>query len=418
MLNTRLNSPLKNMEGHVLRPNPDLGISDVSGWRKYVVAGALLIGIGLLVWGFVTSNTLSVPTASGSLQKMLAAVAIVLVVGGGAVVARQRARRIFVSAALLLLLAGFGWIAVAVVVIAFLAFTVVGETILPGEDAYDTVSVQASIGMGCYLLLFGVLVHFPINTPLVYGALLAAPLCRLSTTRLIVGRLARWLDGDRPTRADIAAATLLFAIIVLNGSGAAMPEAEFDALNQHLFVGQVVARLGFWAFDVKDYTWAAMPMGVDWLFGFGNTLGGEPAAKMMSVLLFLIMLALIFTLCRRLGTDNVGAMLLTALFGSTPVTFIESATLYVENGLAVFFLSAFTILLCYPAPAHRRACAVTIDVAAILATKMLGALLAAPLGLGALLLLRRCGSRPRLLAITLGGTALILGCHVQRKRPI
>jgi len=409
MLNTRLNSPLKNMEGHVLRPNPDQGISDVSGWRKYVVAGALLIGIGLLVWGFVTSNTLIVPTASGSLQKMLAAVAVALVVGGGAMVARQWARRIFVSAAILLLLAGFGWIAVAVAVIAFLAFAVVGETILPGEDAYDTVSVQASIGIGCYLLLFGVLVHFPINTPLVYGALLAAPLCRLSTTRLIVGRLARWLDGDRPTRADIAAATLLFAIIVLNGSGAAMPEAEFDALNQHLFVEQVVARLGFWTFNVKDYALAVMPMGVDWLFGVGNMLGNEPAAKLMSVLLFLIVMALIFTLCRRLGTDNVTAMLLTALFGSTPITITESYTLFIENGLAIFFLSGFTILFCYPGPAHRRACAAAIDTGAMLATKLLGAVLAAPLGLGALLLLRHCGGKQRLWAAALGGVGVLLG---------
>ena len=325
----------------------------MSGWHKHIVAGALLIGVGVLVWGFVTSKTLAVQTQTGSLQKMLAAVAIALIVGGGAMVASKWARRIFVSAALLLLLAGFGWIAVAVVVIAFVAFAVVGETILPGEDAYDTVSVQASIGVGCYLLLFGVLVHFPINTPLVYGALLAAPLCRLSTTRLVVSRLARWLNGDRPTRADIAAATLLFATIVLNGSGAAIPEAEFDALNQHLFVGQVVARLGFWTFDVKDFTLAVMPMGVDWLFGLGNMLGNEPAAKMMSVLLFLIVLALIFALCRRLGADNVAAMLLTALFGSTPITITESYSLFIENGLAIFFLSGFTILFCYPGPAHR-----------------------------------------------------------------
>ena len=45
----------------------------------------------------------------------------------------------------------------------------------------------------------------------------------------------------------------------------------------------------------------------------------------------------------------------------------------------------------------------------MLATKLLGAVFAAPLGFGALLLLRHCGSRQRLWAAALGGAALILG---------
>ena len=153
MLITKIKSPLKNIESQVLRPNPDReaapGAPNVSGWRKRIVAGALLVGIGVLVWGFVTSKTLAVPTQSASLQKMLAAMGIALVVGAGAMVARQWARRIFVFAAFFLIVAGFGWIAVAVTVFAFLAFAVVGETILPGNDLYDMVSVQASVGVGC-----------------------------------------------------------------------------------------------------------------------------------------------------------------------------------------------------------------------------------------------------------------------------
>ena len=411
MLITKIKSPLGRIEDGP-RPNPNAGYrgaSDLNGWRRYIVAGSLLIGVGVLVWGFVTSNIFAVQTQPDSLQRMLAAAAIALVVGGGAMVARQWARRIFVTASFVLVVAGFGWIAVAVIVFAFLAFAIVGETILPGEDASDTVSMQASIGIGCYLLLLGVMVHFPINTPLVYGALLAAPLCRVSTAHRVVSRLARWLDRNRPSRAEIGAATVLFATIVLNGSGAAMPEWGFDALSQHLFAGQVVAHLRAWPFDIKDYDWAAMPMGVDWLFGLGNMLGGEPAAKMMSVLMFLVLLALIFTLCRRSGADNVAAMLLTALFGSTAVTFVESATLYVDNGLAIFFVGGFTALLCYAGPAHRRACVVAIDIGAMLATKMFGALLAGPLGLGALLLLRHCSGRQRVWALALGGTAVLLG---------
>ncbi len=383
--------------------------ADTSAWQRRLVQAALLIGLAVVIAGFLTSKSLWVPTHTASLQRMLAAVAIALVIGGAAMVATGWARQIFTLAALVLAVAGFGWAGTAVCVFAVLAFAVLGETILPGDDIYETFSLQASIGAGCYVLLFNVLIHFPVNTPLVYGALLAAPLFCLSATRAVVGRLAGSLYGKAPARADIAVATVLFAVVIVNASGAAMPEAEFDALNQHLFIGQEVARLGFWPFDVNNLTLAVMPMGTDWLFGLANMLGGEPAAKMMSVVLFLILVTLVFAVCRRLGADRRAAVLLAALFGSTPITITETYTLFIENGLAIFFLSAFMVLFCYPAAAHRRAVAAAINVGAMAATKALGLALAGPFGLAALFLLRRCSRKQCLWAGGLGGVALILG---------
>src|SRR5690349_19494825 len=108
--------------------------ADTAAWQRRLVQAALLIGLAVVIWGFLTSKSLWLPTHTASLQRMLASVAVALVVGGAAMVAPRWAKQIFAVAALVLAVAGFGWIAVTVCVLVVLAFVVLGETILPGDD--------------------------------------------------------------------------------------------------------------------------------------------------------------------------------------------------------------------------------------------------------------------------------------------
>ena len=57
-----------------------------------------------------------------------------------------------------------------------------------------------------------------------------------------------------------------------------------------------------------------------------------------------------------------------------------------------------------PGASDRRACAAAIAIGAMLATKLLGAVLAVPLGLGGTLLLHHLGSRQRLWVAILAGS--------------
>ena len=60
------------------------------------------------------------------------------------------------------------------------------------------------------------------------------------------------------------------------------PEVSSDGLSVHLALTDYVAQHHYWPFDVKNVTWAAMPMGGDWAYTIANMLGGETAARLLN----------------------------------------------------------------------------------------------------------------------------------------
>jgi hypothetical protein len=82
-----------------------------------------------------------------------------------------------------------------------------------------------------------------------------------------------------------------------------------------------------------------MPMGGDWAFAGVYMLGGEYAARLLNLFFFLMIAGLVFEASRRWLT-MAEALLLTALFATTPLIQVVTGSLLVENVWAVFVTAA------------------------------------------------------------------------------
>lgn len=388
---------------------------DAWNWRDALVALALAVGLAALVRGLVKGRLLDLHghLVDGLWTNIGLLAAVVLLVGATSVVARRYARSVFFVAFAAALLIAFGWAGVLWATIAFLAFASLGQAIMPAgaPASVFSLSLQATIGAACYVLLLGVMVHFRINTPLTYGLLLLLPLLnRPAFAEVTVACRALLSPRKKPSIREIAVATLLLFILAMHLTGAGLPERYADGVLYHLFFGQAVARLTYWPADFHSLVWAVMPAGTDWLLGIGTMMNGEVGAKALSFLVFLLLLANLFSAVVRRGVTPAGAMLLVALFASTPLAFIETTALFIENGLALFIFCAFTVLFAAECAPERRVMACVILFSAAIASKLHGFAVAGPLGLVALwVLFTQVEPRRRLPVLVLGLIVVALG---------
>jgi hypothetical protein len=107
----------------------------------------------------------------------------------------------------------------------------------------------------------------------------------------------------------------------------------------HLFVPGHLVHRHEWGFDVTIYVWAVMPMMGDWLFSIGNMLAGETAARLINVGFIFVLCWLIRDLVIWAGGKAVGARWAILLFLTTPLTFTESSSLFIESVWAAFVVA-------------------------------------------------------------------------------
>ena len=204
----------------------------------------------------------------------------------------------------------------------------------------------ALVGAGAYGTVVGLLAHFPINYPALYGMALTLPI--VFEWRTLVD-MVRYFSKHLTQPSEFKWLDLVIALVALvHFSVALMPEVGHDALAVHLFVpGHLLSRHE-WGFDVTTYVWAAMPMMGDWIYSIGYMMGGETAARMINVGFIFVLGWLIRDLVIWAGGNALGTRWATLLFLTTPLTFTESNTLYIESIWTAFIiagsLSVFKLL--------------------------------------------------------------------------
>lgn len=203
------------------------------------------------------------------------------------------------------------------------------------------------VGAGVYGTAVGLLAHFPVNYPGVYGVALALPVLLgwrnvAEFGRSFMASLAKndtagfkinWLDTS------IAVIALVYFVVAL------MPEVGYDALAMHLFIPAHLALRHQWGFDASTYVWAVMPMLGDWIFSIGYMLDGETAVRLINAGFILVLAWLVRDLVLWAGGSTRGASWAALIFLSTPLTFTEGSSLFIESVWASFAVAGTLAIL-------------------------------------------------------------------------
>jgi hypothetical protein len=225
------------------------------------------------------------------------------------------------------------------------------------EDAL----IATALGLAGWIVLFHILVRFPINFSWVWWMLTAVP---------IVWAAARGLRppalGEAETAGQRAWTTALMVILTAHFLLAFKPEVSADGLSWHLLAPARIAAYASWPFDVSEFAWAAMPMGGDWVWSLTWLFGEEKGARLMNFALLALTTGLV---SRRAGTAA------AALWASTPLVMLATGSLFVENVWAYLLLAAF--LLAWDD--EPRAWAVALLAGAASACKLMAVPMAAPI---------------------------------------
>lgn len=292
---------------------------------------------------------------------------------------------------------------VAVALLALSAFAL-GHLILRGARVAATDSLL--VGIVVIGSVLGLLVHFPVNNAGTWGLLFALPLVfGWRHVRDLLPSLAKHGSEGRHAfllNCAISGAVVLLMLVAL------MPEIGHDALVTHLFVPAHVAHHQSWHFDARIYAWAVMPMFVDWLYTAGYLFAGETGARLVNLGGILLMAALVRRLGLWAGASRIGATWAALLLLVTPLTFLETSSLFVESLWSAMLLGgtlALLRLLSTPACARTEILLVGILLGGTLAAKALTFTVLPVLALLALFGVRRWFSR-ELASVT--GLALVV----------
>lgn len=218
----------------------------------------------------------------------------------------------------------------------------------------ENLLISSLVGSGIYGTIIGLFAHFEINYPAVYAVGLALPMLLFWRATSEYWRIFKnkiftkdpylnykWLDGG------IVIVVMVHFVIAL------MPEVGHDALAMHLFVPAHMASRHQWAFDAGTYVWAVMPMLGDWIFTIGYMFAGEVGARLINIGFILMVGRLIFELALWAGASGIGARWGALIFLSTPLTFTESSSLFIESIWTAFLLAGFLVLLLQSNEAHK-----------------------------------------------------------------
>jgi hypothetical protein len=243
-------------------------------------------------------------------------------------------------------------------------------------------SVTTLIGFCAWIGVISITASMKFHYAPVYVVALLVPLGvwwrqALSVLNSLRQALLRPAAATRGT--ERAWITLLLTFLVLHLFIVAKPEVGYDANAMHLQFARLFAEYHRWRFDVTRYVWAVMPLGADYAFGAAYILGGESTTRLLNLCFGGLSCLIAYQLICRYARREI-ALLSVCLFASTPLAFLETGTLYVENLWIAFLLGALLLALDY----MTRRSATTLAAFAMLCagamqTKVIGLIWVAPL---------------------------------------
>lgn len=357
--------------------------------RAYWPWLALLLAVhgGVVAWAIV--GPLTTPREYYRPAEFVRVSLIALTIFGAAIALDGRLTRSIAWTGTILVASALLTPAVTLVVgLQLLNAFVLGHHILtrkePANGSADGphVAVATLTGVSVWIGLIALTAPLKIHYATVYTVALILPL--LFWWRTAAAALAR--AGCLLVRRDPlmslserAWTALLMTMVVLHLFVVAKPETGYDALAMHLQAPLLIAEAHKWPFDVTRYVWAVMPMGADWAYTAAYLVGGEGAARFLNFCFGALACYLLYELIRLYARRDV-ALASVCLAASTPIAFLETGTLYVENLWLAFLLGTLLLALDYLRTSSKNALiALAFLAAGALQCKVIGVIWLAPL---------------------------------------
>ncbi|MEP4149711.1 MAG: hypothetical protein ABJL73_00305, partial [Lentilitoribacter sp.] len=282
-----------------------------------IILAFLIVGILLTCYGFV--GLIAEPQgwrwATNYAQLFLALTFFVAIIG----VWRGVTIGIIIVSSLVAILLGAVFPILVVVVLSLSAYAL-GKIIIryPNIAATDYLLV----GIVAFGTIFSLLVQLPINNIGSWGIIIAIPLIFghhdiQEITKCILRY--KYVSKSETIMSHLLYSSITGAGLVHLIAGL-MPEIGHDALASHLFIPAFVANNQFWGFDASIFSWAVMPMLVDWIYSVGFMFGGETVTKLVNVGSIFLLCILLVRVTRWAGANKVGSAWAVLLFLLNPVT--------------------------------------------------------------------------------------------------
>lgn len=257
------------------------------------------------------------------------------------------------------------------------------------------------LGVGTYIALFGLLIHFPVNYVKVYMAILAIPVllaCLLKLPSLYLSRAGLAWQGVHARCNGISYRVLVLAVIIIGyvARFSFFPTMNYDDNATHLRMWSLLSAQHVFDFDIRAQIWLVAPFAVDLLHGVISLLAQDDARAAMNLTLLSFLLYCMWKLTGLMNRRLNERLLLIILFATTPLLASLLTGLQTELMLAVLATAGTLLVLDRRQGLISTRGAALVMIAALCAgTKLPGAVL----GLALL-------------------AALLLECFLQRKHAL
>jgi hypothetical protein len=253
-----------------------------------------------------------------------------------------RAPQLMLAAAAAYLAIGLGWLSCLGVLLFFSSSWCVGRgllLVLFPERPSAGHSIPLVIGLLLLLALFGVLIHFPVNTPLLYRVLLALPLLLLMRSRQYREFASCFAGFMQPPGATGQIPFPLFAVLLTLTIAVAryafFPSISGDDNALHLRMWAELSWLQMYTFDFTSQIWAVAPFALDLLHAIVSLAAGTDARGALNLALLALLLRQLWCTLALWTVLPRDRLLLLALFVSTPLLGNLLITLQTELFLAL-----------------------------------------------------------------------------------
>lgn len=200
-------------------------------------------------------------------------------------------------------------------------------------------------GMALWIGLMAASAEFPVHRPLVYATLLIVPFLAFPrTTAAVAEKAGSAFAGAELNPSERWWIGALAVVAIVHLFVIAKPEVGYDASTMHLQFAEMMAKDGYWRYDVTRFAWAVMPLGADHAFAAAYLLGSEAAARLFNLAAGALALSLLYRLARRTSRRDAALASIT-LFASSSLAFVETGSLFSEPLWLAFLLATLVAAL-------------------------------------------------------------------------